>query len=253
MLSPVRKCLNHFHLRSLAFQAFVDVFQGYYKDGTNGTRDCRYFAPLFISLRLISLLHMLFSFSRDSIMFFFLFTVVFGCYGVLFAIAQPYKQVVYNKTDIVLIFVLVLFGVSHLFIASSQKIYIQCGPIFWVVQLLTLSLFSTYFTGLLSNLFCFVGRPRYSIQYMYDLSVCVHTYVCIYIHAYLYLCMLYNQWCSLPSACNIFHILRKILIIKSVTGIIIMARKWRLGRKMGKSRTKSRDIHMYITTYIVIR
>ena len=42
------KCLNHFHLRLLPLHAFVDAFQGCYKDGTNGTRDCRYFSLYFV-------------------------------------------------------------------------------------------------------------------------------------------------------------------------------------------------------------
>ena len=45
-----QRCLNRLHLRSLALDAFVDAFQGCYKDGTNGTRDCRYFASLHILL-----------------------------------------------------------------------------------------------------------------------------------------------------------------------------------------------------------
>ena len=46
------KCLNHFHLRLLPLHAFVDAFLGCYKDGTNRTRDCRYFAGLQLVLRL---------------------------------------------------------------------------------------------------------------------------------------------------------------------------------------------------------
>ena len=155
-----QKCLNHFHLRSLALQAFVDVFQGCYKDGTNGPRDCRYFAPLLISLRLISLL--LYSFSQDSFMFFFFFTVVFGCYGILFAIVQPYKQAVYNKTDIVLIFVLVLFGVSHLFIASSQKYPMWPYFLWTVIGYIIIAFYIFYWAAKQFVLFC--CRPRYSIH-----------------------------------------------------------------------------------------
>ena len=155
-----QKCLNHFDLRSLALQAFVDVFQGCYKDGTNGTRDCRYFAPLLISLRLMSLL--LFSLSRDSFMFFFFFTIIFGCYGVLFAIAQPYKQAVYNKTDIVLIFVLVLFGVSDLYTSSSQE-YPMLPYILWtVISYIIIVFYIFYWAAKQFVLFC--CRPRYSIH-----------------------------------------------------------------------------------------
>ena len=42
----------------LALHAFADVFQGCYKNGTNGTRDCRYFAGLYLVLRIVLLLAM---------------------------------------------------------------------------------------------------------------------------------------------------------------------------------------------------
>ena len=48
-----QRCLNRFHLRSLTLHTFVDAFQGCYKDGTNGTRDCHYFAALQLVLCLL--------------------------------------------------------------------------------------------------------------------------------------------------------------------------------------------------------
>ena len=39
--------------RSLTLDTIVDAFQGCYKDGTNGIRDCRYFTALQIVLRLL--------------------------------------------------------------------------------------------------------------------------------------------------------------------------------------------------------
>ena len=48
-----QRCLDRFHLRSLTLHTFVDAFQGCYKDGTNGTRDCRYFAAFQLVLRLL--------------------------------------------------------------------------------------------------------------------------------------------------------------------------------------------------------
>ena len=95
------KCLNHFHLRLLPLHAFVDAFQGCYKDGTNGTRDCRYFAGLQLALRL--LFPFIFLFTRESMMCLFSFAVVLGLYITLFVIVQPYKNTVYNKTDVPLL------------------------------------------------------------------------------------------------------------------------------------------------------
>ena len=95
------KCLNHFHLRLLPLHAFVDAFQGCYKDGTNGTRDCRYFAGLQLALRL--LFPFIFFLTRESMMCLFSCAVVLGLYITLFVLVQPYKNTVYNKTDVPLL------------------------------------------------------------------------------------------------------------------------------------------------------
>ena len=95
------KCLNHFHLQLLPLHAFVDAFQGCYKDGTNGTRDCRYFTGLQLALRL--LFPLIFLFTMESMMCLFSCAVVLGLYITLFVIVQPYKNTVYNKTDVPLL------------------------------------------------------------------------------------------------------------------------------------------------------
>ena len=48
--------LDRCHINSLAVHWLMDTFQGYYqddKDGTNGTRDCRCFAAMFLILRIL--------------------------------------------------------------------------------------------------------------------------------------------------------------------------------------------------------
>ena len=53
-----QKCLGCCGSRWLALHAFADVFQGCYKNGTNDTMDCRYFAGLYLVLRIVLLLAM---------------------------------------------------------------------------------------------------------------------------------------------------------------------------------------------------
>ena len=120
LLYPCRwfqKCLNHFHLRSLALQAFVDVFQGCYKDGTNGTRDCRYFVPLLIFIRLVCAI--IFSITRNGSVFAFYTALILMFLLVLCTFAQTYKDDVYNKTDIVLL-IIVLCNVVIFMYSSIQ-------------------------------------------------------------------------------------------------------------------------------------
>ena len=46
-----QQCLNHCNLSFQALHTFMDAFQGSFKNGTDGTRDCRYFAALYLILR----------------------------------------------------------------------------------------------------------------------------------------------------------------------------------------------------------
>ena len=46
-LKCFQKCLTYFNLRCQALRVFMDAFQGCYKDGTDGTRDCRCFVAVY--------------------------------------------------------------------------------------------------------------------------------------------------------------------------------------------------------------
>ena len=46
-----QKCLNKCHCNSYALRTFMDVFLGKYKDKTNHSRDLRYFAAVFLTVR----------------------------------------------------------------------------------------------------------------------------------------------------------------------------------------------------------
>ena len=49
-----QKCLNCCGLRCLPLHIFMDAFQGCYKNGTDGTRDYRYFAGLYLVFRYLA-------------------------------------------------------------------------------------------------------------------------------------------------------------------------------------------------------
>ena len=122
VLYPFRwfqRCLNHFHLRSLALHTFVDAFQGCYKDGTNGTRDCRWFSSLQISLRLC--LPLLFSVLKQPQPASILSAITLGVYITLFVISQPYKELLYNKSDITML--VTLFLIVVIFVPNNSNIF----------------------------------------------------------------------------------------------------------------------------------
>ena len=116
-----QRCLNRFHLRSLTLHTFVDAFQGCYKDGTNGTRDCHYFAALQLVLRL--LFPMVFFLTEEVVIAAFLAFVLLALYILLFVITQPYKDAVYNKTDTPLLMALLFIPVTVYYIMLAPNGY----------------------------------------------------------------------------------------------------------------------------------
>ena len=133
-----QKSLNHFHLQLLPLRAFVDAFQGCYKDGTDGTRDCRYCAALQLVLRLI--FPFIFFITTEITLPLLFSAVALTLYITLFVIVRPYKVNVYNKTDAVLLMTLLLamFSCYILLVAydvSALYIFVPCGvgPLLYLV------------------------------------------------------------------------------------------------------------------------
>ena len=99
-LYPLRcfqRLLNRLHLNSHALCTFMDVFQGTFKDGTNGTRDYRSFSGLFLLLEF--LLVMVFSWTLSST-YYTVASVIILVYCVLFITFQPYKRKLHNNITI---------------------------------------------------------------------------------------------------------------------------------------------------------
>ena len=110
LLYPMRffqRCLGRCVVRWHALHIFIDAFQGYYKDGTNGTRDCRYFATALLICRIV--LFLIFAFSPTAL-FYGVAVLVFMGLAMAIAITQPYKAEfsMYNTVDSILVLVLAL-------------------------------------------------------------------------------------------------------------------------------------------------
>ena len=101
-------CLGHCRIRWHALHIFVDAFQGYYKDGTKGTQDCRYFAGVYLLMRLI--LFILFAVIRNGM---YCAVAILALIGVAMVIArvQPYKAefAAYNAIDSIFILALAMW------------------------------------------------------------------------------------------------------------------------------------------------
>ena len=115
LLYPTRvfqRSLGCCTVRWHALHAFADTFNGYYKNGTEGTRDYRYFAGLYIIFRILPLLLVL-----ESIQWFVWMQAIVSCaiISLLFALLRPYKDDWINIWDSVLfgLFSFSFFWVMH--------------------------------------------------------------------------------------------------------------------------------------------
>ena len=96
-----QQCLGSCGIKWHALPIFIDAFQGCYKDGTNGTWDCRYFAAAFVFVRI--LLFIIFALGPTG-MFYGAALLVFIPLVIAIVIMQPYKPrfSTYNAVDSVL-------------------------------------------------------------------------------------------------------------------------------------------------------
>ena len=112
-----QRCLTHFRVRSLALKIFMDAFQGYYKDGTAGTRDCRFFAAIVLASRV--LLFIMYAFTVN-LYFWALTGIMFTMFGSTFIIFQPYKSSVYNVIDSIMYLFIALWSFSFIILQIAN-------------------------------------------------------------------------------------------------------------------------------------
>ena len=111
LLYPIQwfqKCLNKYHLNSPGLQIFMQCFQGYYRDRTDGGRECRYFAAVYPAFRIIT--YFMYG-ATLSTMFYVAFILLCSIVAVMIVIIHPYKKPYefYNKLDIVMMLSLIVF------------------------------------------------------------------------------------------------------------------------------------------------
>ena len=119
-----RRCLagckmSRFH----ALHIFVDAFQGCYKDGTDGTRDCRYFAAAYLVVRIGAVVLSSVNFP-DRTTYFLIGAVVFLILALSLVMVKPYKKKfsVYNTVDTVFILLLVVLYLLLLWMESTSTV-----------------------------------------------------------------------------------------------------------------------------------
>ena len=110
-----QKCLGLGNWQWYTLRTFVDNFQGCYKDGTQGTRDYRYFAGLYFILRLAVFL------AHTFLMPYYLLSwmvtgIIIIAASLCLTIFRPYKENKFNVLDCIL---LTLYAINAFFIGYT--------------------------------------------------------------------------------------------------------------------------------------
>ena len=90
-----QKCLGCCRVRWHALHTFADAFQGCYENGTDGTRDCRYFAGLYFIIRIVFITVVIW-YSKYS---FGVGIIVSVGISLIFLLVRPYKNNYFNVLD----------------------------------------------------------------------------------------------------------------------------------------------------------
>ena len=123
LLYPMRsfqRCLGYCtRIRWHFLHTFADAFQGCYKNGTNGTRDYRYFAGLYLLFRVILLVG---SITMPSAFRWLITVPVPVVISLLFALFRPYKNNCFNIIDC-LAFALVALATFLIMYTYTTHVY----------------------------------------------------------------------------------------------------------------------------------
>ena len=164
-LKHIQKVIHHFHWRNNNMVAFMDSFQGCYKDGTNGTRDLRSFSAVYFLFRIIILAVTISS--NDQITERILQLLCALTLILLLVIFRPYKTDVYNKLDIMTMSLMVY--ISAYSIAHDNSVRKLMFPSICLFLALSIPLFyMTSYTAYHIILKCKQNKKRYTEQSLHS-------------------------------------------------------------------------------------
>ena len=106
-----QKCIIKCHLKGRTLDEFINTFQQYYKDGSNGTFDCRWFAGFDIIIKTAAFMTYALSLSEIA---YVLLTCVVIIGSTIILLVHPYKEEceVFNTFNAVFLLLQALFFLS---------------------------------------------------------------------------------------------------------------------------------------------
>ena len=120
VIYPMRwfqKCLNVCHIQRQSIDIFINCYQGYYKDGTNGTRDYRCFSVTFFLVQLVA---MAFYSLSKTVFFFTLEALTTILFMFIILTVQPYKEQ-FKAYSVIDAFMLLLLGVMNILSVATDE------------------------------------------------------------------------------------------------------------------------------------
>ena len=118
--SLFHSCLRNCNHERRALGEFVHSFQQYYKDGTNGSPDRRWYAALYLIV--FSAIYLSYAFMQDGLIY--NLTAIFSIlFAIVTLLAEPYRQEysIYNSLDCVLFLWIALFCISLITVRTATE------------------------------------------------------------------------------------------------------------------------------------
>ena len=126
--------LNSIRCNFVTLRTFMDVFQGNYKDGTNNTKDLRFFSGIFFCARFIIVAGFLL---LNSPFFWMIFAATITTLGFSIAVFRPQKTFIHYLLDLLVLMMLsfVVFIFIGLALPDSNSISKKIDNAFRVIAL----------------------------------------------------------------------------------------------------------------------
>ena len=127
-----QQCLNRCHLQRHSINVFIDIFQGPFNNGTDGSRDCRFFSAIFLISRAVTYICMCFTlifFTNSGIITTQLVIII------LLSGFSPHKNTIHTKLDTFFVTLLVGIFTSFWDIQSFNTLLVELAdrPILYLL------------------------------------------------------------------------------------------------------------------------
>ena len=117
------KCLRKCQIKGSLLDEFVHIFQKYYKDGSNGTWDCRWFAGLFIIIK--SMAYFMYGISLSELSYIFIMILCIISAAII-VIVEPYKEE-YKQFNVISANLFLWEALLFTSVVYKSEVHIQSG------------------------------------------------------------------------------------------------------------------------------